>query len=420
MSRPHSPINEARRTRPSLALLFFCAFLLATTVGALARGRTRRQSSESVLSLRFAHGGSAAEVPLELSSNAVFVPVRVDRGLPSGWLLDTGSRHTVAAPTEDSDSSAPSATQESNPPVLFLPGLRILGVMRGVQSLSSLGPWYGRRVHGLIGDDLLSRLVVQLDYSNRSIQLYEPASYHRPRYLKKLDIRWIDGLPTVRTRLRLEGHTIEGNFVLNTSGSAGVVVSKSFLASHRMYPYKGKTIPGTIFDAAGKHSVSLARGKWFQFGHWRVTAPVVAIRDGRSSPAGKKKRRKGDDVDGWIGGQILRKFQVVLDLPGHRIFLAPNNKFIFPVEADASGATVIAAGPSLDQFEIRHVAPGSPAAVAGLMPGDQILVIDGEPASNFSLDEIRALFSRAGNTTVMSVLRLGRKVRIVLHLHKRL
>ncbi len=422
MSCPHNPIRSARRIRLSLVLLGSIAFLLDTTVAGWAHGARRKQASVSGLTLRFAHGGSAAEVPLELSSNAVFVPVRLDRGLPSGWLFDTGSRRTMAAPAAHSES----ATREGgSAPVLFLSGLRILGLAPGARSLKPLGPWYGRRVHGVIGDDLLTRIVAQIDYSNRSIQLYEPASYHPPRYVRKLDVRWIDGLPTVRARLRLGGRTVDGNFVLNTGGNAGVVVSEVFLVSHKMYPYKGKTIPRTIFEASGEQSVLLARGQWFQFGRWRVDGPLVAIEGGGVSPGteGKGKQGRKDenrDFAGWIGGQILRKFQLVLDFPAHRIFLAPNDKFIFPIEADASGATIIAAGPSLDQFEIRGTVTGSPAAAAGLIPGDQILVIDGEPASNFSLDQVRELFCQAGHTPVMSVLRLGRKVRIVLHLRKQL
>lgn len=422
MSRPHNPVRGARHAHPLWPLLCSCAVLLALASASLARGARRQQPSAPGPTLRFAHGGNAAEVPLEISSNAVFVPVRVNQGLPAGWLLDTGSRRTVAASPLDSGSSAREA---GKPPILSLPGVSIVGVTPEARSLGSLGPWYGRRVHGVIGDDLLAHVVAQLNYSRRSIQLYEPASYHPPRHAKALDILWIDGLPAVRVRLRLAGHTVTGNFVLNTGGNAGVVVSKAFLASQRLYPYKGKTIPGTIFGAAGERSASVARGEWLQFGHWRITGPLVAIEGANDSPAaGAGKRRSKDrdhDVDGWIGGQILRKFQVVIDFPGRRIFLTPNPKFIFPVEADASGATVVAAGPSLGQFEIRRVVPGSPADAAGLMPGDRILVIDSERASDFSLDQVRALFCGAGHApVVMSVLRLGRRVRIVLHLRKRL
>jgi hypothetical protein len=416
MSKPPSP---SRRGLPAIWCLG--AFLCAMAVAALARGTRRQQPASPGPALHFAHGGNAAEVPMELASNAVFVPVRVAQGLPSSWLLDTGSPRTFAAPAV---YPGPSGDGQSLP-VLSLPGLDFLRAGVAVQSFSSLGAWYGHRVSGVIGDDLLSRLVAQLNYSRRSIELYDPGSYHPPSHTKKLDVRWVGGLPTVRTKLRLGGRTVQGDFVLNTGGNAGVFVSSAFLAANRMYPYAGQTIPGTVFAASGKQAVSLARGEWLDFGSWHITMPVVAIgQPGQAAPAAgkskKKARGKTPPIAGWIGGRILRKFRIVLDFPGHRILLAPNNRFIFPIEADASGATIVAAGPSLDNYEVREVAAGSPAAAAGLLPGDRIVVINGESVSDFTLDQVRDLFSQAGDTPVLSVLRLGRRVRIRLELHKRL
>jgi hypothetical protein len=238
--------------------------------------------------------------------------------------------------------------------------------------------------------------------------------------VEKLPIRWIDGLPAVQAHLRLGGRTVQGDFALNTAGGAGVVVTPAFLAANRMYPYRGETIPSTIFSAAGEQNVSLTRGEWLQLGHARVAGPLVAIEGPATAPSGARVRKgKGRNaVDGWIGGQILRKFVLVLDFPHNRVFFVPNRDFVFPMAADASGATVVAAGPSLDRFEVRAVRPGSPAAQAGLEPGDEITWVDTDSASSLSLDELRALLSRPGHSPVLVVRRLGRQLKIQLHLRQ--
>lgn len=419
MSSKSSPIRGSAH-RPGWPA-FLCCGLFLLAAAALAHGTKGQQAAASAPTVRFVHGGNAAEVPMELAGNAVFVPAQFGQGRPSGWLLDTGSQCTIVNGTAASQAKA---SDDQPSPVLSLPGVGIHGLHPTVHSLQALGPWYGQRVNGVIGDDVLLHLVVELDYARRSIELYEPAPYHQPRHFKKFGVRWIDGLPTVRAKLRLAGRAVAGNFVLNTSASGGILVSSAFLKANRMYPFAGKKVPGSIVTASGVREVSLTRGEGLELGSWYVTHPIVAIGKSLAAPATKedraKRKKQLNGIAGWIGGQILRKFRVILDFPSRRVLLLPNNQFIFPIEADASGATIIAAGPSLEQYEVRRIASGSPAAAAGLMPGDRITVIDSEPTSQLTLAQVRRMLSRPGHTVVLGVERLGHHVRIVLHLRRRL
>lgn len=371
--------------------------------------------------LRFRHGGNAAEIPMEIASNAIFVPVQMNQGQPSDWLLDTASARTAADP-------AVSAAAAQAAPALSLPGLAILGLNPAAQAFQSLGPWYGIRVGGVLGDDVLTRVVAELDYSRRSIELYDPRSYRTPPHLQKFDIHWESDLPAIRAKLRLGGRTLDGDFLVNTAASGGVLVSREFLAAKRGRGAPGQTIPGTVFAAGGERAVTLTRAEWLDLGPVRVAQPIVAIDSGQPGmEAGGAGKQGSRVVAGWIGGGILRKFIVVLDFPADRLLLAPNRDFICPIEADASGATIVAAGPSLDGFQVASVTSGSPAADAGLLPGDRIVVIDSEPASDLTLDQVRDLFSgrgpgpceiRTADTVALSILRSGHRARVELHLKK--
>lgn len=410
------PISSlaSRGARPT-TVLALALFVLGACALALA-ARSQRPASGG-LTLRFAHGGNAAVVPMELASNAVFVPVRIGQGQARSWLLDTGSAQTEV---DTAISRATSVVGGDDTRVLALPGLAIRETAFRIRSFAPLGTWYGERVSGVVGDDVLDRLVARLDYARLSIELYAPEAYKAPRHSDKLSVRWVDGLPTVRARLRLGGRTVEGDFLLDTGGGAGVVVSPGFLASKRMYPYRGETIPGTIFSAGGEQKVSLTRGEWLQLGRARVKAPIVAIEGtkGTAPDAGARKAKGKNVLAGWIGGQVLRKFALLLDFPKDRVLLVPNRDFVFPIEADASGATIVATGPSLDQFEVHGVRPGTPAAQAGLEPGDRITWVDTDPASSLTLDELRQLLSRPGHSPVLVVRRLGRTLKIQVHLRR--
>ncbi len=354
---------------------------------------------------------------MEIASNAIFVAVQVNQGQPSDWLLDTASAQTVA------DQAVPAAASQVAS-ALSLPGLAILGLNPPAHSFESLGPWYGVRVNGVIGDDVLTQLVAELDYSRRSIELYDPRSYHVPPHLQKLEIRWEGGLPTVSAKLRLGGRTLDGEFVVNTAASGGILVTKEFLGSSRVASATSQTVPGTVVGAGGERAVLLARAEWLDLGPVRILEPVVAIdssQPGRETNEGGERtggEKAGRVIAGWIGGEILRKFRVVLDFPADRLLFAPNRDFVFPIKADASGATIRATGTSLGGFEVAGVSSGSPAAEAGLLPGDRIAVIDSEPASDFTLDQLREFLSKPGDSVVLSVLRSGHRVRIDLHLKR--
>jgi hypothetical protein len=397
--------------RFSLAALLVFSIALALK----ARGQ-HGAAAKPALTARFGEGGTAAEIPMELAANAVFVPVQIGGRQPSNWLLDTASPTTQASLTVDPQAASDHMPQRAT---LVLPGVTVPDPTLGVHSFESLGPWYGLRVAGVLGNDLLAGLVAELDYARLSIELYSASTYHQPSHMEKLPIRWVEGLPTIRARVRVGGRTITGNFVLNTGGSSGVVVFRSAQSGKPDLRLSGKTAPGEVIEASGEQGATLMRGEWLDLGPVKVSRPIVTIaqENDPSFPSGiAPRKRKKDSVAGWIGGQILRKFRVVLDFPENCILLTPNREFVFPIESDASGATITATGSDLNQFEVRSVRQGSPAAQAGLEPEDRIVLINGENASDFSLDQIRDLLAQAGHSPVLVVERAGKKVRIDLHL----
>lgn len=393
---------------------FSLAVLLILSVALALKARGQHGATPApALTARFGQGGTAAEIPMELAANAVFVPVQIGGRQPSNWLFDTASPTTQASPAVYPQAAS---GQTPQPASLVLPGVTVPDPNLGVHSFETLGPWYGLRVAGALGNDLLTGLVAELDYSRLSIELYSASTYRQPSHMVKLPIRWVEGLPTIRARIRVGGRTISGDFVLNTGGSSGVVVFRPVQSGKRHLRLSGKTAPGEMIDASGELDATLMRGEWLDLGSLEIPRPIVTIApDNPSFPAGVTSRKKGA-VAGWIGGQILRKFRVVLDFPENCIFLTPNRDFVFPIESDASGATITATGVGLSQFEVRSVREGSPAAQAGLAPGDRIVLINGENASDFSLDQIRDLLAQAAHSPVLVVERLDKRIRIDLRL----
>jgi hypothetical protein len=78
--------------------------------------------------------------------------------------------------------------------------------------------------------------------------------------------------------------------------------------------------------------------------------------------------------DGRIGLLGLSRFNLVIDGPGRTVHVQPRAKFFWKVAYNRLGAVFIPE--SLESVRlIAHVAPGSPAARAGIRKGDELLAI---------------------------------------------
>jgi len=84
--------------------------------------------------------------------------------------------------------------------------------------------------------------------------------------------------------------------------------------------------------------------------------------------------------------------------------------FGFGVSIEASGSSE---NPIVQSVTVQDVAPGSPAAQAGLASGDVILEADGMPLSGVKTDAMKAAMSRQVGETLRLRIRRGDAVRVV-------
>src|SRR5262249_13160579 len=82
--------------------------------------------------------------------------------------------------------------------------------------------------------------------------------------------------------------------------------------------------------------------------------------------------------------------------PHQQIIFEANAHLKDYAEEDKSGIAVVAKGTNLRTFEIVHVVPGTPAAVAGIRAGDVIAGINDEPSADISLASLRDMFRQVG------------------------
>ena len=171
-------------------------------------------------------------------------------------------------------------------------------------------------------------------------------------------------------------------------------------------------------DVEGKR----ARIQKFEMSEFEFNNPVVAFPDSSSI----KNVTMVADRMGSVGGEIMRRFDVIFDYQNRKMYLKKNNEYNSPFGYNKSGVEIQHKGLQWVQetvrletvplsknifdseddkkkdfkykfllkpiYEISNVRKNSPAAKAGLQKGDIIILINKSPAYKHSLQEINTLF----------------------------
>lgn len=406
--------------RQTICLALACA---ALSFG-LSAPSTPQQSSgaiEQQSSVKFALGGNAAEVPATFVGNLIFLPVRVNDGAPSLFELDSTAVTSAIDPGRASElqlegGGADAGNETSRSAALHgvtldLPSVAISLAFLPVVTRNDIAAAVGQEYQGTVGNDAISRVVLVVNYQRETLQIYEPGSYHAQPDSVALPLGLAGTVPTIHARFSMpRGKSIEGDFALDTALDASVIFSNAFAERHRVFAAHVKTVTTINPEASTSLSVALARLKTFEIGKDVMENLIGEFPQRGWNPPGDPR------LAGIIGGGILRRFTVVLDVPHRQAYFEPNAHFNDYDQEDKSGLALVASGPALKTFEVIGVQAGSPAATAGIQKGDIIAGVDGEPAADMTLNAVRELLRDVGYKRKLSMERNEKPYDVTLDL----
>ncbi|MGH9711531.1 MAG: PDZ domain-containing protein, partial [Candidatus Acidiferrales bacterium] len=370
-------------------------------------------------SLQFTFSSNVAQVPMQVSDHLALVPVRVNGARPSWFLLDT-TRPTsslddvrAAALGLLSPGSAGSHAKSLPNTVLEFPSLKISIPSLALDSFGDLSSRAGRAVQGILGADVLSHFVVVISYDRQTLQLYDPKFFQYKGAGIRLKMQPLDGVPAVDAKLSIRHRgTLQGLFSIATGQAEAMQFYPPFAAAHKFSELGQKMILFSPLDSPGDFDDHLGRVESMQLGKIVLQDPL-AIFPGKSEHASAPP---SSGVAGAIGGEILDRFAIVLDYPGQSVIFEPNVHFEDLFVADMSGLVLVATPPDFRAFGVARVIEKSPAELAGIAVGDMLEKIDGNPSSDYSLNDVRALLRQDGTEHTLTVLRNGQHLQFTLKL----
>ena len=377
----------------------------------------------------FSNGAHEAVFPAEVYGDHIFVPVRVNGSTAAWFFLDSGAGMSVvsnswaekvglafggAVKGQGSGAGSSSLGLAKNV-VLDLPGVQVPPSTVAVMDFSSILPVLGRQWDGLIGYDVISRLVVRVDYEHKQITLYDPTTFVAGDRATALTVTFLGNLPVVHAKIVLPGRAPVDAECAIDSGADGFHLTTPFTNANHVLESVLKTISASTVGAGGASKEFAGRITGLQLGPYFLREPVTAF-----SPDEREGLLASPDIGALIGGEILKRFTVTFDYPHRQILLEPNSHFSDPFHANESGLSLLAKGADFHQFEIDDVESGSPADRAGVRKGDTLTAMNHFPASELDLDKIDEMLQQVGQAIPITIQRNGRTLKITLKMRERI
>ncbi|MCG8308371.1 MAG: aspartyl protease family protein, partial [Cytophagales bacterium] len=318
-------------------------------------------------------------IRFKLVNNLIIVPVFINGSDTLRFILDTGVSHTMITSLGGAPGLSFNYAREielfglgkgrevkayhSFGNVLELPGIQ--GFNHNIIMLKDefdyLSQGLGTQIHGLLGYDVFDSFVVEINYKERKLTLYDPKFYRarrRDRILKKakkIDMEIMRRKPFITAALIDEyNQNIDAKLLVDSGASHAISLFTSSdkrlkIPENSLYTFIGVGLSGDIYGHIG-------RAKRFSIGDYKFKKPLVTYPDEESVNISSYDTGR----IGSIGADILKRFTVIFDYKGKEIVLKSNTSFKDDFKYNLSGIDVTTPIPDIPVFEIVKIRKGSP------------------------------------------------------------
>ncbi|HTH50551.1 MAG TPA: PDZ domain-containing protein, partial [Pyrinomonadaceae bacterium] len=201
--------------------------------------------------------------------------------------------------------------------------------------------------------------------------------------------------------------SITGKMEIDTGSTGVLLLNSPFVRKHRLVAAMTNSMGARTGGVGGSGTSKVGRFTGVKLGDTTLADPLVQLYTGTRGDNANPK------YDGLLGGAVFRRFKMTVDMPGKRLFLEPNERLNNPFDTDMSGLEINASGDDLSVIDIDEVKPASVGAKAGIRGGERIRSVNGRPATELGLQEVKRILRTAGEVDLE--LERGRRV-LTVHL----
>lgn len=397
-----------------------------------------------------------SKIKFQLIDNLIIIPVEINGGTFS-FILDSGVSKAILFNIVNSSDTL----QFKNVERIYLRGLgdgASTEALRSQKNTFKIGdavnynqdvyiisdetinftPRLGIPVHGIIGYDIFKDFIVEINYGSKFIRLNNPETfrYRNCKNCETLNLTLYNSKPFIEAIVEVDGQDVPVKLLMDSGGSDALWLFENealgLVPEHDTYfiDYLGKGLSGSVH---GKRS----KLKRFSINRFHLHNLNVAYPDS----AGVSFARKYRERSGSMAGDLLKRFNIILDYKNAKVTFKKNSHFNDPFEYNKSGIILEQDGVRMvkeetqapqykkDQaqeelsrlsvvaaykyslkpaFRIVELRPDSPAVKSGLKLGDIVLVINNRAVHQLSLQEVNTfLRAKDGKSIKLKIERDG-------------
>ncbi|EOZ96130.1 hypothetical protein A33Q_2723 [Indibacter alkaliphilus LW1] len=342
------------------------------------------------------------ELPFLASNNLIILPVSINDGPPVNFLLDTGVKTNILFSKTLGDELEMQYTRKLN--LMGADGQTVLtanvsptnhldlgpleGISQTVLVLDSdffeLEAVIGIPVFGVLGHEFFKYNPVKIDYDKNIITFYETEALKwRPFGYRKIPMRIENGKPYINGFVRqISGQDLDAKLLIDLGANHGLLLNMETSDAIQLPPKFIKSDLGR--SLGGDLSGYIGRVRSARLGGLKFKDVITSFpEETEFSYVIKESGRQGS-----IGSEMWGKTKIILDYRRERLLFKKGQKFNVPFEYDMSGIMPR----RLPTDDLRYVANSvredSPAYLAGVRAGDEIVSINSIPADFWELPDI--------------------------------
>ncbi|MCB0705847.1 MAG: aspartyl protease family protein [Saprospiraceae bacterium] len=366
------------------------------------------------------------DIPFEYINGFIVLEVTFNYIFPLRFILDTGAEHTILTKREYADLLGipferefriigSDMSQDLKAYLIRNNHLQIGNLALPSQSMVVMDEDYfrfeeytGINIHGIIGSNIFRHFVVRIDYQRKILTLTRPIDFSPPRGFTKIPIEIFKNKAYLNAQIAFPDTNLVGLKLLVDTG-AGLTLILHNGTNPEINPPEG-VISGNIGKGLGGYLEGyVGRSESVTLGPYALNGVVTNYQD--LNP--EMDTSALNNRNGIIGNLLLGRFTVIIDYFRSEMYLRPNKYFDEAFNYDRSGMGVIASGNRLGTFTVSSILYHSPAGEAGILPGDEILFLNGLRAKYLGLSGItRKLSRKSGKTIRVTIRRKEEKMKV--------
>lgn len=325
----------------------------------------------------------------------ILLPVSID-GEIADFLFDTGASHHLLSHDYEARLGGPMYTRRAEtasspitvkvvePPEMLVGGLKLTHDRPvGIVDLTAVSQVLGRSIPGIIGASFLSERVMVLDSDRRQVRFFD-------NDVQVMELRGdvipVDadaaGEPYLPDVLVGDSRL---SFLLDTGmGGSSVSLAKS--------DFQRLCDEGWIGSIRTSHSTTAS-------GHAAGRSGI--LKSIQVGPFLHHSVTVAESNSNKLGLRYLSRFLATLHMASGRLYLEKGQAYSSPDDIDASGLTLLWIE---EQVVVKWVGEYGPAEAAGILEGDVLVQLNGEPVTGDTLLDVRQALSGPAGTEMELVL----------------